>query len=107
NLSFETYRKYLRNIISYTDDASFQVISEAPKDISWENNITTGTGTSFGSEVLIEKTGKLSGWIAYTLSWNVHQFSELNNGNPFYARYDSRHALSTNAGYRLSDKATF
>src|SRR5690606_360804 len=103
-LSFETYRKYLRNIISYTDDASFLVISEAPKDISLEDNITTGKGTSYGSEVFIEKNGKLSGWVAYTLSWNVHRFDELNNGKSFYARYDSRHAVSTNAGYRLSNK---
>lgn len=106
-VSFETYRKYLRNIINYTDDASFLIIAEAPKDISWEDNITKGKGTSYGSEVFVEKTGKLSGWIAYTLSWNVHRFGELNNGNPFFARYDSRHAVSTNVGYRLSGKVNF
>lgn len=104
NVSFETYRKYLRNIINYTNDASFLVISEAPTDISWEDNVTRGKGKGFGSELMVEKSGRLSGWVGYTLSWNVHEFDDLNNGMAFYARQDSRHSVSTNASYQLSKK---
>lgn len=104
NVSLESYRKYLRNILHYSTDASFLVISEAPTNISWEDNVTVGKGKSFGSELMVEKSGRLSGWVAYTLSWSINHFNDLNNGKPFYARQDSRHAISTNASYQLSRK---
>ena len=64
-----------------------------------------------GAARLQRKTGRLNGWVGYTLSWTQHQFADLNDGKPFYARYDRRHDLSVVGIYqlkpRLSLSATF
>lgn len=105
SLSIESYRKYLRNIVAYREGASFQVISEGAKEISWEDNVITGEGLSYGTEVLLRKSrGKFTGWVGYTLSWTIHQFDELNYGKRFYPRQDSRHNISLVGMYELSPK---
>jgi hypothetical protein len=104
-LSVETYRKWMRNILAYRDGASFLAVSDGVQDLKWEDNITTGRGWSYGTELLLQKnTGKLTGWIGYTLSWSINQFTELNNGKRFFPRYDRRHDLSVVGSYQLSDK---
>jgi hypothetical protein len=51
--------------------------------------------------------GKLTGWIGYTWSKTERQFEDLNEGNPFPAKYDRRHDLSVVATYKLSERWTF
>ncbi len=106
-LTVEGYYKKMDNIIQYKEGASFigiQSSSEGAETISWEDNITTGKGTSYGAEVLLQKKeGQLTGWVGYTLSWTELQFDELNNGKPFYARYDRRHDASVVLQYKIND----
>ncbi|AHM61846.1 TonB-dependent receptor plug [Flammeovirgaceae bacterium 311] len=105
SLSVESYRRYLRNIVAYTEGANFLVISEGASEVNWEDNITIGKGLAYGTEVLLRKSrGKLNGWIGYTLSWTIHQFDELNYGKRFYPRQDSRHNISIVGTYELSPK---
>lgn len=107
-LSVESYRKYLRNILAYKEGAAFLNIDAGAEDINWENNITTGQGVSYGTELLLQKNnGKISGWIGYTLSWTVHQFDELNYGKRFYPKYDSRHNITLVCIYKVSHKVLF
>ncbi|HMJ68079.1 MAG TPA: carboxypeptidase-like regulatory domain-containing protein [Cyclobacteriaceae bacterium] len=104
-ISFETYRKYMRHIISYSENATFLSISDSESEYDWQNNIVAGNGKSYGSEILIEKkTNKFTGWIAYTLSWTVHQFNELNQGKSFFPRHDARHAINTVLSYKISPR---
>ncbi|MBN8577387.1 MAG: TonB-dependent receptor [Cytophagales bacterium] len=104
-VSIEAYRKYLRNILTYKEGANFLIISEAASDISWENNVTKGKGLAYGTEFMIQKSdGKLTGWIAYTLSWTIHNFDSLNSGKNFYAKYDSRHMVSSTITYKFTPK---
>jgi len=57
-------------------------------------------------ELMAEKTnGKLTGWIAYTLSKSTRQFNEINFGNPFPYAYDRRHQLNINANYFLGENS--
>lgn len=108
-LSLEGYYKESKNVITYREGASFLMIDdpENVSEIKWEDNITSGIGWSYGVELLAHrKAGRLSGWIGYTLSWNKLQFDEVNNGNPFWARYDRRHDASLVAIYELSNKIT-
>lgn len=94
-LSLESYRKYLRNVISYKSNASFLVIDGDNNWINWEDNIATGRGWSYGTDVLLQrKKGIITGWLSYTLSWTIHQFDEINNGKRFFPRQDSRHNIS-------------
>lgn len=108
NISIETYRRFLRNIVAYSQDAEFLDTRETSKEIQWEENITGGKGESYGTEVFIEKKkGKITGWISYTLAWTIHQFDEINSGKRFFPKYDSRHNAVIYLNYRLSEKIVF
>jgi len=68
-------------------------------------NLTFGSGTSYGIEFFVKKNfGKITGWIGYTLSKTTKTFPEINNGNPFPAKYDRRHDLSVVTNYKINDK---
>jgi hypothetical protein len=104
-ITLEAYRKYMRNTLAYKDGASFLVISNGAGQFRWEDNITVGRGKSYGMELQVQKDkGRLTGWLAYTLSWTIHQFDSLNFGKPFYAKYDSRHVANVAGFYKLSPK---
>jgi outer membrane receptor for ferrienterochelin and colicin len=110
SLTVEGYYKTMNNIIGYKEGASFLAIQESDEgleSISWEENVTSGKGTSYGAEVLLQrKQGRLTGWAGYTLSWTTHQFDELNNGKKFFARYDRRHDISLVGVYELKENIT-
>jgi outer membrane receptor for ferrienterochelin and colicin len=105
SLTFEAYYKSLRNIVLYKDGASFLDLSNLnnKQKIDWENDLTTGKGWTYGYEWLLQKkVGKLTGLMAYTLSWAIHRFDEINEGKPFYATNDRRHNLEMSASYALN-----
>lgn len=111
NLTFtlEAYYKKMDNIIGYKPGASFLLIddAESAKDFDWQDNTISGQGKSYGIEMMLQrKTGQLSGWIGYTLSWARQQYDELNNGNWFWAKYDRRHDISVVGIYELSKRVT-
>jgi hypothetical protein len=93
----------MNHVIAYKSGASFwndfeEELSggfQEKKNLDWESNITTGQGWAYGVEFMARKSvGKITGWVAYTLSWAQQQFDELNFGKKFWARYDRRHDVS-------------
>lgn len=111
SLTVEGYYKTMNNIIGYKEGASFLAIqtdgADGAEAISWEDNVTSGDGESYGAEFLVQrKQGKLTGWVGYTLSHTTHQFDELNNGKRFFARYDRRHDISVVAQYKIKENMT-
>ncbi|MHA4741635.1 TonB-dependent receptor [Dyadobacter sp. MSC1_007] len=107
-ITLEGYYKKMNHIISYKEGASFLDITGGnANELSWEDNVTSGKGWSYGGEFLIQrKTGRLSGWIGYTLSWTYWNFPELNFGKTFFPRYDRRHDLSLVGIYEINKKIT-
>ncbi|MCF2495434.1 TonB-dependent receptor [Dyadobacter chenhuakuii] len=107
-LTLEGYYKKMNNIISYKEGSSFiSLDGENANELDWEDNITTGKGWSYGAEFMVQKkTGKLSGWVGYTLSWTQWKFPELNFGKTFYPRYDRRNDISVVGIYELSKRIT-
>jgi hypothetical protein len=108
-VSLEGYYKKSNNVITYREGASFLLIDDPANatEIKWEDNITSGVGWSYGVEFLAHrKSGKLSGWVGYTLSWTQLQFDEVNNGKAFWARYDRRHDVSVVGVYEISKGIT-
>ncbi len=96
-LTVEAYQKWMRHIIGYHPNADFIGITNAQRaeGIRWEQNVTSGAGDAAGVEVMLQrKTGRLSGWVAYTWAITHWVFDELNNGQPFYPSHDRRHTLS-------------
>jgi hypothetical protein len=99
-VSVEGYYKTMSNLIQYKEGADFTA-----NGTNWEETITTGNGKAYGGELFLEKKkGNFSGWIGYTLSWSIRQFDDLNNGEPFFQRYDRRHDLSVALSYDITDK---
>jgi hypothetical protein len=109
-LSVEGYYKKSDNTLGYREGASFLLINDptGAEEVNWEDNVTSGQAWAYGFEVLLQrKTGRLSGWIGYTLSWAQQQFDEVNFGQKYFARYDSRHDISVVGIYEISKKVVF
>ncbi len=98
----EVYYKHLRNVIEYRPGAQLLLNN------NYARELIAGRGQSYGLELLLQRnTGRLSGWIAYTLSWSRRQFAEINQGNPFFARYDRRHNVALAGAFEISRRLTF
>jgi len=97
----ETYYKWLQNQIDYRNGADLVANDNV------ESELLYGNGRAYGIEFLLRKrSGRLSGWIGYTLSRTEKRFTEINNGNYFPARQDETHNISVVGIYRLTDRWT-
>ena len=102
--SLEIYYKDLRNLIEYKEGA---LPGDNVND-NTDNLLTFGRGYSYGAELFLKKTyGKFTGWVGYTWSKTDRIFEELNEGNPFPAKYDRRHDLSVVGTYKLNARWLF
>ncbi len=86
-VQIEAYYKSMQNLIDYKEGASL-----LGGNREWMEKVETkGIGTSYGLEVMLQKTkGKTNGWIAGTLAYANRQFENINNGNPYPFTYDRR-----------------
>jgi len=99
-MSIESYYKTMENLLEYKEGTSYFTTTN-----NWESTVTQGAGTAYGAEVLLEKkSGKLSGFIGYTLSYSNRKFDELNNGKEFPSKYDRRHDISVVGNYKFNDR---
>jgi hypothetical protein len=102
--SIEAYYKGMSNLIEYKEGA---LPGDNVND-NTDNLLVFGKGWSYGVEFFVKRSiGKLTGWIGYTWSKTERKFNDLNEGNPFPAKYDRRHDLSIVATYKLSERWTF
>jgi hypothetical protein len=96
-LSLESYYKTMEQLIGYEEGTNLFFNTD------FESKLIQGRGRAYGLEVLLRKeSGKLSGWISYTLSWSRRQFDEINAGGWFPSRYDRRHNGAIVVQYALS-----
>jgi len=62
-----------------------------------------GTGYAYGADFYIEKnTGRLTGWLSYGLGYTWRKFADLNQGRPYFPKYDRRHSFNVIATYQLT-----
>jgi hypothetical protein len=99
----EIYQKSVHNLIEYKQGVLLFTDTK-----NWDTKVETGgKGKIKGVELLVrKKTGLLTGWLGYTLSSNIRQFANLNNGKVFPYTYDQTHNISVVANYEISDKLT-
>jgi hypothetical protein len=101
-LQIEPYFKTMNNLVEYKEGTQILLNNEIEKDL------VQGIGRAYGIEMMLQKkTGRLSGWIAYTLSWSERKFADLNRANWFYGRYDRRHDLSLVGNYQINENWGF
>jgi hypothetical protein len=99
-LEVEGYYKAMDDVIEYREGASFLV-----EGTTLEDQVAVGSGNAYGGELLLKKTtGKLTGFLGYTLSWSNRKFEYINFGKEFPFRYDRRHDVSLVGNYRFNDK---
>ncbi|MCD7970434.1 MAG: TonB-dependent receptor [Alistipes sp.] len=94
--SIEGYYKTIRNILDYKDGKSFN------SEIELERLVLPGKGRSYGIEAYARKnTGRLTGWVSYTLSWSENKIDGINNDRWYTAGNDRRHDISVVGMYNL------
>ncbi len=92
----ETYYKNMQNQIDYRDGADIN----NPDVI--ESQLLYGKGRAYGVEFLLKKTsGKLKGWISYTLSKTEKKISGINENAWYNSRQDRTHDVAIVTAYQL------
>lgn len=98
-LNIETYYKIMQHQIDYRDGA--EVFTNQPI----ESQLLYGRGRAYGIEWLLKKkTGRLTGWISYTLSKTERKIDGINNNQWYNARQDRTHDIAIVAMYQLNKK---
>lgn len=99
--SAEAYYKAMTNVLDYRNGKNFA------SEVEVERILLDGKGRSYGVELLARKnTGKLTGWMSYTLSWVENKIDGINDGQWYTASNDRRHDVSIAAMYQLTPKWT-
>ena len=109
SLEFETFYKKVQNRIDYIDGADL-IANEALEQV-----ILNGEMRAYGIELLFRKnTGKISGWISYTLSKSEQKTpgrntmeSGINNGEWYKSAYDKLHNIAVTSAYNLNERWDF
>lgn len=97
----ETYYKTLQNQIDYRNGAD--IFTNKPI----ETQLLFGKGRAYGLELLLrKKTGRLTGWLGYTISRTERKIDGINNNEWYKARQDKTHDISLVTIYQLSKKWT-
>jgi len=97
--SIETYYKDLQNQVDYVDGANL-LLNEY-----LEGELISGIGRAYGLELYLKKsTGKLTGWISYTLARSERKSPGINDFNWYPSRFDRLHNLYIVSQYSLNDK---
>jgi len=96
----EGYYKDLDNLVEYTR----RVVRPNVLDMSRTRGFFQGTGSAKGVEFLLQKkTGRLTGWLGYSLAKVEYDFPELNNGNSFPATHDRTHEINLVGKYSIGN----
>jgi hypothetical protein len=101
--SIELYYKYARDIVEYKDGVDFI------RNPYTETLVLQGEQNAYGAEFMIQKsTGRLDGWISYTLSRSemlvegTLEGENINHGKPYPSNFDRPHVLNVVANYDIS-----
>lgn len=95
----EGYYRSIDNVYDYKDGRS------SFSDIALESIILGGRGRSYGAEIMLRKiTGRLTGWISYTLSHTQTRIPGINDGRWYDASNDRRHDFSVTGIFHLTDR---
>ena len=101
DFSVEGYYRKIQNVLDYRDGKSFS------SEIEIERLVLAGDGKSYGVELCARKnSGRLTGWIGYTLSWSKTRIDGINGGQWYDANNDRRHDINIVATYQLNDAWT-
>ncbi|MCS6822363.1 MAG: TonB-dependent receptor [Microscillaceae bacterium] len=97
--SAETYYKDMQNQIDYIDGADLLL------NRALEGDLLNGKGRAYGLELYFRKnTGKLTGWLSYTLARSERQVQGINQGRWYPNRFDKAHNFYAVALYQINPR---
>jgi hypothetical protein len=97
--SSEVYYKWMQNQIDLKNGAELQA------NEFLEGELLFGDGRAYGLELMLrKKTGRLSGWLSYTLSRTEKNIDGINENYWYPAKQDATHDISVVGIYDLNDK---
>ncbi len=97
--SLEGYWRDTRNQIDYIDGADLLV------NEFLEGDLLSGIGRAYGLEVYLQKkTGRLNGWVSYTLGRTELKVDGINNNEWYATRFNQLHNLKIAAFYDLTKR---
>jgi hypothetical protein len=100
--SVEGYYRKSQNQVDYIDGADL-LINEF-----LEGDLLTGIGRAYGSEFYLQKkSGRLTGWVSYTLGRTELKVVGINNSNWYPTRFDQTHNLKISGFYELGGRWSF
>ncbi len=98
--SLEVYYKSSRNQVEF-----IRGVVNNSLHMTLEENMAVGGGRSYGTDLFIRKiSGRLTGWIGYTLARTEKEFERINQGKIYPAKYDRRHDLSVAVLYEINKR---
>ncbi len=99
--SAEVYYKDMKNVIDFKDHAELM----GNEDL--EQELRFGSGYAYGLELQVRKnSGRLNGWISYTLSTSMRKADDINEGDWYRSPYDKPHNISIVGNYELNKQWT-
>ena len=102
DFSVEGYYRHVNNVLDYRDGISFA------SAIELERLVLAGEGRGYGVELCARRnTGRLTGWLSYTLAWSQTRIDGISGGQWYDANNDRRHDINLVATYRLNPAWTF
>ena len=110
SISLEAYYKTMDQILTYRPGAQYIVLDdpESLRPVDWAATVTAGSGWASGAELLLQKqAGALTGWLGYTLAWIRERYPEIQQGQPVWGRYDTRHDVALAVQYRMNPRWSF
>ncbi|HAF27775.1 MAG TPA: hypothetical protein DCG75_01895 [Bacteroidales bacterium] len=98
-VSVELYYRKIQNIIDFKDNANLFLNNQI------ETQVRSGNRNAYGLEFMVQKnTGKLTGWLSYTLSKALQKTEDVNNNNWYHPTFDKLHNISLVANYQISKR---
>ncbi len=99
--SVEVYYKKMNDVVDFKDHAQL-VLNPA-----LDGELRIGDGEAYGMELMVKKTtGRLTGWISYTLSRSERTIPEINDGKTYRSPADRPHSISLVATYEFSKRVS-
>lgn len=97
--SVEVYYKNFYDQLDFLDGAELRANNQL------QGQITSGKGRVYGAEFFVKKnTGKLTGWVSYTLARTERKIDFINNNNWYPTRFDRLHNFNFVVSYTINSR---
>lgn len=100
NVGAEVWWKNMNNMAEYKPNTSAATVT-----MPWNDKLTFGKGWAYGLDIETIGEWKSVNWsVAYGLMWNWRKFAQINFGIRYPAKFDNRHKLDINVGWKINER---